>query len=67
MHLASGKEIAHCKIALVSMTQEVVKRVEALAQKDGTPNKLLFVFRSGGKFIDDPDGLLAGVDTEEEK
>ena len=41
VHLASGEEIARPKIALVPMTQEVVKRVEALARKDGIPTKLL--------------------------
>ena len=66
MHLASGKEIAHPKITLVPMTQEVVKRVEALAKKDGIPTKLSFVFGHRGKFMTDSDALLAGVDGEQQ-
>ena len=65
MHLASGKEIACPKITPVPMTQEIIKRVEALAKKDGIPTKLSFIFRSRGKFINDSDALLAGVDTEQ--
>ena len=65
MHLASGKEITHPKIAPVPMTQEVVKRVESLARKDGIPTKLSFIFRHRGKFMEDPDALLAGVETTE--
>ena len=47
------------------MTQEVIKRVESLARKDGIPTKLSFIFRHRGKFMEDPDALLAGVDYEE--
>ena len=42
MHLASGKEIARPNVTPVPMTEEAVKRVEALAKKDGIPTKLSF-------------------------
>ena len=66
MHLASGNEITRHEVIPVPITPEVKKRVEALAKKEGIPTKLSFIFRHRGKFIDDPDALLAGVDTEEE-
>ena len=49
MHLASGKEITCCSITPVPVTQEVIKRVESLAKKDGIPTKLSFAFCSCGK------------------
>ena len=64
MHLASGKEITHLNVTPVPMTEEVVKRIEALAKKDGISAKLSFIFRHRGKFITDLDALLAGVDGE---
>ena len=49
------------------MTEEVVKRVEALAKKDGIPTKLSFIFRHSGEFVTDADALLAGVDSEQQQ
>ena len=62
LHLASNRIITRRKVTEVPVTSAVIKRVEQLAEKEGIPSKLSFLFRQNGKFQGDNDALLAGVD-----
>ena len=61
MNLTTGKPITRHHVDEVPITQEIIDRVEALAEKDGIKPDLVFRDRKGAILVDDQ---IAGVDDD---